>query len=265
MPEYVLEISEGEIARYRMMAEHAISDEADLLAKAGITEGATVADIGCGPAAISVALARLVGESGRVIGVERDGPSRQAAAQVVAAAGVDNVEIREGEAAATGLEPGSVDAVVMRHVLAHNGGSEAAIVEHLAQLVRPGGSVYLVDVDLRAMRVLDNDPDVDELVARYPDFHATLGNDPLIGLRLASLLRGAGLVVSEFVGRYNIVAPPPGVRPPPWTAREQMLAAGLIDQGLVDRCEAAFERLDARAERPTLFAPNFIAIGRREA
>ena len=68
----------------------------------------------------------------------------------------------QDEAAATGLEPGSVDVAVMRHVLAHNGGAEAEIVRHLADVVRPGGSVYLVDVDLTAIRQVDGEFDAIE-------------------------------------------------------------------------------------------------------
>src|SRR3712207_7951330 len=44
-----------------------------------------------------------------------------------------------------------------------NGGREQAIVDHLASLVRPGGTVYLVDVDATALRVLDLDPELTDL------------------------------------------------------------------------------------------------------
>ncbi|MDP8927404.1 MAG: hypothetical protein M3O70_02205 [Actinomycetota bacterium] len=68
----------------------------------------------------------------------------------------ENVELRQGHATATGLVPGSLDVAVMRHVLPDNGGQEQAIVDHLASLVRPGDSVYVV-VDFTAIRILDVD------------------------------------------------------------------------------------------------------------
>ncbi len=40
---------------------------------------------------------------------------------------------------------------MLRHVLAHNGGAEDAIVAHLATLLRPGGCLYLVDAYLTAI------------------------------------------------------------------------------------------------------------------
>jgi len=56
---------------------------------------------------------------------------------------------------------------MIRHVLAHNGGREEAIVGHAAALVRPGGSVYLVDVEASAIRTRPPEPDLDDLAARY--------------------------------------------------------------------------------------------------
>jgi len=263
MADYTLAVSEAEIARYRLMAQVALAGEARQLELAGIAPGATVADVGCGPAAMSVELAALVGPDGRVIAVEREEEARAAARQVIAESGVGNVDLREGTATGTGIEPGSVDVVMMRHVLAHNGGDEQAIVDHLAALVRPGGAVYLVDVDLTGMRILDSDPALDGLVDRYADFHAARGNDPMIGLRLAQLLANAGLEVVEFSGSYNIIPMPPGVRPPLWAARDTMIAEGAATPDEVAQWGAAFDRLDTATERPTVFAPSFVGIGRK--
>jgi ubiquinone/menaquinone biosynthesis C-methylase UbiE len=261
--EYTLAIDEGEVARYRLMAETAKEQEAAQWAAAGIVPGAVVADVGCGPAAAALVMAETVAPSGRVIGIERDPQSLAKARQLLAASGATNLELRAGEATATGIEPASVDVAVMRHVLAHNGGQEQAIVNHLASLVKPGGHVYLVDVDLTAMRILDQEPDLDDIVDKYVEFHRRRGNDPLIGLRLGQLATAAGLEDVEHSGGYNIVNAPPGLRPPTWVARELMLADGVITQGDIDRWGAAFERMDKRVKRPTLFAPMFWAIGRR--
>ena len=263
MADYTLAVSEVEIARYRLMAQHALAEEERERTVAGVSSGAVIADVGCGPAAMSVELARLVGPTGRVIGVERDDSALAAARQLVAESGLGNVELRRGSADATGIDEGSVDVVMMRHVLAHNGGSEQQIVDHLASLVRPGGSVYLVDVDLTAVRFLDHDPELDDLDTRYAAFHAARGNDPRIGLRLGQLLERADLDVVVFSGSYNIIVVPPGLRPPLWAARDAMLAEGAATQADIDRWGAAFDRMDGAATRPTLFAPAFIGIGRR--
>lgn len=151
----------------------------------------------------------------------------------------------------------------MRHVLAHNGCEETAIVEHLATLVRPGGCVYLVDIDGTAFRSLDLDPDLEDLHEKYVAFHRQRGNDLQPGLRLGKQLRAAGLDVLEHVGMYTILPALVGMRPPPWMARQAMLDDGVASEGDVRRWEASFLRSDQQEVRPTMFLSAFIGIGRR--
>jgi hypothetical protein len=151
----------------------------------------------------------------------------------------------------------------VRHVLAHNGGSEDHIVAHVTSLLRPGGAIYLVDADGTAMRTLPEDAALEDLHQRYLAFHAARGNDVRAGLRLAERLARAGLEVVAFQGRYVIEPAPVGMRSPPWAARAAMVAARLATEDDVARWRRAFERLDAAPTRPTLFAPIFLAIGRR--
>jgi SAM-dependent methyltransferase len=262
---YALRLDPGEVERYRMMAEQARAAEADLWELAGIGPGRRVADVGCGPGALLPALSGAVGPDGRVRAVDAD-PGAVAAARALAdAAGLGNVEVAEGRADHTGLEPGSLDVVMLRHVLAHNGGAEDAIVAHLATLVRPGGCVYLVDVDGTAARTLPDLADLADLDERYAAFRAARGDDNRAGLRLADRLARAGLELVEFRGRYLIGSPPPGVRPPGWAAREAMLAAGVVTQADVQRWDRAFREVAAAPVPPTVFAPIFTAVGRRPA
>jgi FkbM family methyltransferase len=225
--------------------------------------GAVVADVGCGPAAVSVRMAQLVGPSGRVIGIEPDPAALAAAYRMVEQADIDNLELRQGTATDPSLAPESVDVVVMRHVLAHNRADEQHIVDRLAELAHPGGSVYLVDVDGTAVRLLGADPALDDLHEKYLRFHQGRGNDLLVGLRLAQLLARAGLDVIAHEGHYSILAAPPGVRPPAWAARQSMVADEIATPQDITRWEAGFERMDNAEVRPTVFAPNFIGIGRK--
>ena len=263
MSDYALAISEAEIRRYQLMADRARVVEEDLWRQAGVTPGGTVADVGCGPAAMSVVLGRAVEPDGTVIGIERDEASLAAARQLIDTSGAGNVELRSGTATDTGIPAGTVDVAMCRNVLAHNGPDEQRIVDHLAEICRPGGVVYLVDVDGTAMRLLDSDPDLSDLNDRYLEFHRRRGNDLQTGLRLAKLLAAAGLEVLAHRGTYNIVAAPPGFRPPPWAARQAMLDEGVVSADDIQRWERAFERLDEATTRPTIFVPQFVALGRK--
>lgn len=247
------------------MAESAARMEGSLWAEAGVAEGAAVADVGCGPGATAGVLARLVGPSGRVVAVDRDATAVEAARAAAERAGLENVSVQLGEAHDTGIPPASVDVVMIRHVLAHNGGREETVVAHAASLVRPGGSVYLVDIEATALRTRPSDPDLDDLAARYEEWHAQRGNDLSVGLRLGELLAGAGLETVNHQGRYQIFVPPPGMRPPSWAGRDALVAAGLATEADVERWSAAFERIDRSETRPTMFVPLFFAFGRRPA
>lgn len=262
MSDYTLTISDAEVMRYRFMADVARGLEEADWAAAGFVPGAAVADVGCGPAAVSAVLAEVVGPDGRVTAIERDPAAVEQARAVLAAAGATQVDLRQGEAAETDIPAGSLDAVMMRHVLAHNGGQEQAIVDHLASLVRPGGSVYLLDVDLTAARYLDLEVSLADLQRRYIEFHQRRGNDPQVGLHLGRLLTGAGLTDVVHKGHWSIMSMPPGIRPPAMAAREAMLEAGLATPGELQEWEAALERSDAQDPRPTIFMPAFAAWGR---
>ena len=262
---YPLELDQAEVARYRTMAEAARQAEADLWEPAGIMAGARVADIGCGPGAMLPALAAAVGPHGRVTAVDADPEAVAAATALVAAAGLGNVAVRQGRAEATGLAAGSLEVVMVRHVLAHNGGAEDAIVAHLATLVRPGGCLYLVDADLTAIRIIAQaeHPELVDLQERYLAFRAARGDDNAAGLRLAERLIRAGLELVEFGGRYVIRELSPRLRSPAWAAREAMVAAGMATAEDLRRWDRAFEATASR--RATFFVPMFTAIGRRPA
>lgn len=263
MSTYTLRLSEPERARYRMMAQSARQAEADLWRAAGIVEGAHVADVGCGPGAVLALIAEDVGPSGYVTGVDSDAEAVAAAQSEIVSTGLRNAAVRVGTAQATGLEPASLDVAVLRHVLAHNGGIEHEIVGHLATLVRPGGAVYLVDVDLTATRLRPVPPELADLVEAYVGFHRHLGNDPQVGLRLADLATDVGLVIEDFRGWYTIMEVPPGLRPPAWAARDAMVDSGVISRADVERWGSAFQRLDDEPQRPRMFAAMFAAVCRR--
>ncbi|HZC72149.1 MAG TPA: methyltransferase domain-containing protein [Jatrophihabitans sp.] len=258
---YALRLSEAEIARYAMMAELARAAEADLWQTAGIVSGAAVADVGCGPGALFPALVAAVGEQGSVTAVDGDPDAVAQARALAVASGWGQVRVQVGRADATGLDPGAADAAIMRHVLAHNGPTEQAIVDHVATLVRPGGCVYLVDIFGPGFGFRPHDDDVDALNDAYSRYHAAKGNDLLTGLRLDVLLENAGLEVIAFRGWYNIAKPRGDIRPPAWAARQAMVDAGVATDDDFARWGAALDALAAQS--PTVFAPLFGAVGRR--
>lgn len=259
-PDYSLRLDPREVARHRLMAESARTAEADLWRLAGIVPGARVAEIGCGPGALLPVLAAEVGPGGQVTGVDVD-PAAVVAAEAYTT-GMAGISVLRRQAEWTGLPEGSLDVVMVRHVLTHNGGREPEIIAHLARLLRPGGTLYLLDSFAQGITTVPEIPVLTELNSRYRAFHAAHGNDLRPGPQLAGWLRDARLEVIEFRGRYQIVPAPPGLRPPAWAARTAMLEDGVVTRADLDRWEQAIDELDASPDRPTFFTPHFTALGR---
>jgi ubiquinone/menaquinone biosynthesis C-methylase UbiE len=260
---YALRLSEEELSRYRFMADNARRAEEAMWRQSGIATGARVADIGCGPGAVLTLLAELVGPTGHVVGVDGDDGALAVARAQLDALGHGQADVVQARADESGLPSESFDVVVMRHVLAHNGGAEQRIVDHLAGLVRPGGAVYLVDGNAPGFGMDPETPEFRHVQERYLAFLQSRGNDPQAGLRLGRWLRTAGLVVEEFRGWVDPTPLPRGLRPPAWAAREAMKAEGFIDDADIARWQAALAVSDALEERPTIFPAFFAAIGRR--
>jgi SAM-dependent methyltransferase len=258
---YALRLEQGEQERYRTMAAAACRSEGAEWALAGIRPGASVADVGCGPGAFLRVLADEVGPDGQAVGVDGSPDAVEAARAEVAQLPQASVHI--GDAAATGLPTAAFDVVMCRLVLAHNGGREAEIVGHLAELARPGGTVYLVDIDYTMFWTSPSDPDLDDLHARYAEYQTGRGNDMQVGRALGPLLEGAGVPVEVFQVGGPIIRLPVGLRSPAWAARGELIDAGMATDVDVARWDAAFRRMDALPQRPWGSLPMVLAVGRK--
>jgi 2-polyprenyl-3-methyl-5-hydroxy-6-metoxy-1,4-benzoquinol methylase len=105
--------------------------------EAGICAGQRVLDLGSGIGDVSLLLAKLVGPTGEVIGVERDTLSIAKAEARVASAGYRNVKFVQSDVTAIAAN-GSFDAVAGRFILMFLP-DPTAVLRAVSQLVRPGG------------------------------------------------------------------------------------------------------------------------------
>lgn len=112
---------------------------------APIPPGAVVLDVGCGAGTDLLLAARRTGPRGRAIGVDMTEEMRLRAAQGAAAAGLTNVEVREGDATRLPVDDASIDVVISNGVLNLVPEKERAIAE-IARVLRPGGRVQIADI-----------------------------------------------------------------------------------------------------------------------
>jgi arsenite methyltransferase len=107
--------------------------------------GATVVDIGCGAGTDLLLAARRVGPDGRTIGVDMTEAMRQRAMTGAAACGLEQVEIRNGDATRLPIDGGTVDVVISNGVVNLVPEKERAVAE-IARVLKPGGRVQIADI-----------------------------------------------------------------------------------------------------------------------
>jgi SAM-dependent methyltransferase len=155
--------------------------------------GERVLDVGSGLGQLSRAMARAAGA--RVVGVERSAEQIVEAERQAAQAGEAGlVDFRQGDAMRLPLrdeEWGTFDLAHTRFLLEHLR-EPAPVVQAMLRAVRPGGRIILEDDDHDLMRLWPDPPGFTALWHAYQRSYERLGNDPLIGRRLVSLLVEAG-------------------------------------------------------------------------
>jgi SAM-dependent methyltransferase len=162
MQHYTLGATDAELRRLVELASREEDRVIDACARAGIGEGACVADIGCGPLGALSALSRVVRESGRVIGVDGSSSALEKARLLLPAAEFPQLRFVHAELQQLTLEQLGVDAVDLaycRLMLLHQSDPEDA-VRRMTSLVRPGGIVIAHEPSDLAMHAPASEPHV---------------------------------------------------------------------------------------------------------
>ncbi len=139
---YILDGSDADLRRLMSISEIFADNARQSLVKAGVSEGWTVLDCGCGPLGALAVLADLVGPTGAVVGVDFSEPTIAKARTVLDALGLENVDVRAGdlnEFAAPELG-GPFDLAFSRLFLFHQT-DPVRTLRQLADLLRPGGCI----------------------------------------------------------------------------------------------------------------------------
>ncbi len=115
---------------------------AETVSRLPLAPGGTVLDLCCGHGASAIPAARVVGATGRVLGIDLAEPLLGLARARAAGEGLANVEFRQGDATRTGLPAACFDAVICVFGVFFAPDMEAFVAE-MWWLVRPGGVLAL--------------------------------------------------------------------------------------------------------------------------
>lgn len=175
---------------------HRLLDQAGTLAEllhAGThyPPGAQVLEPGCGVGAHTLELLRR--HPGiQLLSIDRSPCSVDLARARVAAAGLAGARIEQADLMALPAALcGPVDHVFLCHVLEHLAEPPAAL-QRLRALLRPGGSITVIDGDHGSVLAHPQDPAIGHVVDCQVQLQHRAGGDACIGRRLAPLLLQAG-------------------------------------------------------------------------
>ncbi len=121
-------------------------ESVEVMDRAGVRPGMTVADIGAGEGYYTIRLAARVGKDGRVLAQDIVPDVRDALAERASRERLDNVSVKLGTPDDPGLPENSFDRVFLVHMY-HEIESPYAFLWHLRPAARPGGRVIVVDAD----------------------------------------------------------------------------------------------------------------------
>lgn len=150
--DYLLGSSDAEHERLIRQAIRLAPITERFFREAGIGLGQRVLDLGSGVGDVAMLVARLVGVSGEVVGIERDAHSIKRARTRIAEAGLTNVTFVQTDVASF-LSDSRFDAVVGRYILQFLP-DPVVVLRSLAQRVRPGGIIAFQENSWASMLAL---------------------------------------------------------------------------------------------------------------
>lgn len=171
-----------------------VTGEADRLgALLGVEPGWTVAEIGAGTGAMTVAMAQRVGPNGRVYSTEISRDRRADITARVMRERLGNVFVIEAGAAATNLPDACCDSIFMRNVYHHIAESGTFLVS-LRRAIRDDGRLAVIDFEPGAFW---------HLPGRPADAPVDRSGHGVSRARLAAEVTAAGFRVEREIGDWG--------------------------------------------------------------
>lgn len=162
-----------------------------LLTLVGVRPAMVCLDLGCGAGHVSRRLAALVGEEGRVVGLDIDAVKLDSAREECGRAGIGNVEFRAGNLTEWN-EKETYDLVYGRFILSHVR-ERLSVVARARRALKPGGTLVLEDIDFAGAFCYPPSQAYDRYCELYRAVVHRRGGDADLGLKLYHLCLEGGL------------------------------------------------------------------------
>lgn len=155
----------------------------------GVREGMRCLDVGCGGGDVTRELARRVGPTGQVVGIDQDAAILELARQETEQAKLTQTEYRQGDARAV---RGQFDLVYARFLLSHLPHPESVLAT-LAEAAREGGLVAVEDVEFAGHLCHPPCRAFTRYIELYREVVRRRGGDADLGPKVPAMMHALGL------------------------------------------------------------------------
>lgn len=223
----------------------------ELLDSAGLKTGDRCLDAGCGGGHVALDMARIVGSTGHVTGIDFDPHVLELARADAREAKADNVEFVNVDA--SNFDGGPFSFIHARYLLSHVSAPDR-VFARLKALLAPGGRIAIEDIDMSGSFCHPPEPAQDKFQAVYTEAVRRGGADANLGRRLPAIALAAGLSDARWRVFQPVYASGPYKRMTAVTM--QMIGGSLLRYGLATEAEieALVQRLKAFADNPSTLA-----------
>ena len=177
-----------------------------VFARAGLAQGMSVLDVGCGAGDVSFLAAAFVGPEGKVLGVDQSPDSVALARERAKAAGLNNVRFEVGVLEDL-QQSGPFDALIGRLILLYLR-DPAAVLKKLAELVRPGGVIAFQEMDMMTTHSVPDVPMYAKCGRWIVETFTRAGVETSMGSRLYHIFRRAGFAEPQMISGGRVEGSP---------------------------------------------------------
>jgi ubiquinone/menaquinone biosynthesis C-methylase UbiE len=214
-----------------------------LLRDAGITVGMHVLDVGCAHGDFTFVVARVVGERGSVIGLDRDAHLLSRARERAKELGVDNVGFIEGDLLAPPVEGDGYDAVVGRRVLMYQPDRGLAL-RALSGVLRPNGIAVFQEVDATMVPAPVRSHPLHAQVTKWVwTTVAREGATTSMGFELPGAMEAAGLTVAGIRAEAAVQSARGRA---PTASLVRLMLPRIVARGVASEAEIDIDTLESR-------------------